>query len=522
MNKDAAMRKLQAFMVIGLILVMLTAMEAIAATRIALVIGNGTYSTAPLKNPVNDATDMAAELKKCGFDVTLKINANHRTMEKSIRKFGKKIRNGKVGLFYYAGHGIQINTQNYLIPIGSEIESEGDVKFEAVNAGLVLAKMEDARNDLNIVILDACRNNPFERSFRSSYSGLAPMDAPKGSLVAYSTAPGSVAADGDGRNGIYTSYFLENIRKPGLTVEQVLKNVRVAVVSETSSKQIPWEASSLMGDFYFRPLKKTTMQPESSHAISDDLKLERESLEREKMELEEERKQIEAQKQKTIQEPSAKIASVHSNVNQAIRSASGSFLIDDFEDKDLFSDNLGQKWWLRLMGKPKAKIAIDLKDAYGGSSASLKIDYSVRGKYDEVLVRVGNFSSLDNCFNLEKFRKVVFYLKGEKKPSFFLKPNKLGMVIISHDGRVKTAELEKFVPYWSKPSVSIAPDTQWQRAEFYFSDFVPTNWTKRNISNYSKELVLDKVISLNFYITSCCNRGHNDTNTIWIDTISFE
>jgi hypothetical protein len=227
------------------------AMSAGAANRTALVIGNSAYKISPLHNPVNDATDIAAILKDCGFNVMLKLNTDHRTMERSIRDFGKKLRDGGIGLFYYAGHGVQVKGRNYLIPIASEIESEADVKFETVDAGLVLGKMEDAQNDLNIIILDACRNNPFARSFRSADKGLAKMDAPKGSIVAYSTAPGSLAADGEGRNGVYTKHLIRNMQNPQITVEQVFKNVRVAVVSETSNKQIPWEASSLIGTFHF-------------------------------------------------------------------------------------------------------------------------------------------------------------------------------------------------------------------------------------------------------------------------------
>ncbi|MDA3791614.1 MAG: SUMF1/EgtB/PvdO family nonheme iron enzyme [Desulfobacula sp.] len=223
-----------------------------ASNRVALVLGNGAYATAPLKNPVNDARDMAAVLKESGFKVILKINASRREMKTAVRTFGKQLRqNGGIGLFYYAGHGLQLNNRNYLVSIGSVIESEGDVEFEAVDAGLILNKMEDAGNDLNIVILDACRNNPFARSFRSSKSGLVQMDAPKGSIIAYATSPGELAADGEGRNGIYTKHLIKNIRNPKLTIEQVFKNVRVAVVTETSNKQVPWESSSLMGTFYF-------------------------------------------------------------------------------------------------------------------------------------------------------------------------------------------------------------------------------------------------------------------------------
>jgi cyclophilin family peptidyl-prolyl cis-trans isomerase len=220
-------------------------------TRTALVIGNSEYTSSPLKNPANDAADMASALRDSGFDVLLRINASQRTMEKAINVFGKKLRNGGIGLFYFAGHGIQVEGSNYLLPVDADIETESDVKYEAVDAGRVLGKMEDAGNDLNIVILDACRNNPFARSFRSLDKGLARMDAPTGSFVAYATAPGSVAADGDGRNGIYTQYLLQYMREPNLSVERVFKKVRLAVIHDTAQKQTPWESSSLVGDFYF-------------------------------------------------------------------------------------------------------------------------------------------------------------------------------------------------------------------------------------------------------------------------------
>jgi len=222
-----------------------------ADKRVALIIGNGDYINAPLRNPMNDATDMATTLKQLGFSVTLKTNADQRTMERAIRSFGKNLRKGGVGLFYYAGHGLQVKGRNYLIPIDAVIESESDVKYSSVNAGLILGKMEDAGNNLNIIILDACRNNPFARSFRNVEQGLAKMDAPTGSILAYSTAPGSVAADGDGRNGLYTEMLLKQMNQPGVDLPHLFMNVRKAVVSATHQKQVPWEASSLIGDFYF-------------------------------------------------------------------------------------------------------------------------------------------------------------------------------------------------------------------------------------------------------------------------------
>ncbi len=254
--------------------------------RLALVIGNGAYQTAPLKNPINDAEDMAATLKKLGFKVILKKNVDQRTMEDSIRHFGRQLRNGGVGLFYFAGHGVQVEGRNYLMPVDAKIESEADVKYEAVDAGWILGKMKDAENRLNIVILDACRHNPYARAFRSDQSGLARMDAPAGSLIVYSTAPGEVAADGPDRNGIFTKHLIKHMMTPNLLIEQVLKRVRIDVARQTNGRQIPWESSSLMGDFYFNSNKSTSkseagkksqIPPESASetqmaSISDDNK----------------------------------------------------------------------------------------------------------------------------------------------------------------------------------------------------------------------------------------------------------
>ena len=175
--------------------------NATSSKRIALVIGNGAYTKAPpLKNPPNDARDMAATLRTLGFDVTSGINTNQRDMKRLIREFGQKLKTGGSGLFYYAGHGVQSKGRNYLIPIDADIQSEAEVEDAGVDASLVLNYMDDAQNGLNIVILDACRNNPFSRSFRSASTGLAQVDAPTGTLIAYATAPGRVASDGTGQN----------------------------------------------------------------------------------------------------------------------------------------------------------------------------------------------------------------------------------------------------------------------------------------------------------------------------------
>ena len=224
---------------------------AICTTRTALVIGNSDYKSSPLKNPENDAKDMAKTLRGLGFEVVERTNADKREMVAAMDEFYQHLKRSEVGLFYYAGHGMQISGSNYLIPVNANISTESDVEFEAVDAGRLLGKMKSAGNSLNIIILDACRDNPFKRSFRSSEKGLARMDAPRGSLLAYATAPGQVAVDGEGRNGLYTKHLLAQMTIPGMTVEKVLKQTRINVVRETRGKQTPWESTSLMGDFYF-------------------------------------------------------------------------------------------------------------------------------------------------------------------------------------------------------------------------------------------------------------------------------
>lgn len=219
--------------------------------KYALIIGNGDYKSSPLKNTKNDATDIAKTLKDKGFKVQRVINANHRKMVTAIRKFGNKLYKGGIGLFYYAGHGVQVKGRNYLVPINADIQDEDDVEFNTVDAGFILTKMESANNTMNIIILDACRDNPFARSFRSASRGLAKMDAPKGSIIIYATSPGSIAADGDGRNGVFTKHFLKLMNKPNLEIAALLREVRREVLRETEGRQLPWESSSLMSDFYF-------------------------------------------------------------------------------------------------------------------------------------------------------------------------------------------------------------------------------------------------------------------------------
>ena len=237
---------------------------------IALVIGNSDYDNIKdLRNPKNDAEAIAKKLQELGFDEVYPYrNLKQKDMKRAIRDFGIRLRavgDDGVGLFFYAGHGVQIKGDNYLIPTDAEIAVPSDVSIEAVLANDVLVTMEGARNRLNLVILDACRNNPFPISaFRNlAPKGLAKMDAARGTLIAYSTSPNQVAEDGTGQNSPYTSALLTAMSEPGVPVELMFKNVRKKVVKITRN-QTPWEASSLTGDFFFNPTEKIEVTDEGS------------------------------------------------------------------------------------------------------------------------------------------------------------------------------------------------------------------------------------------------------------------
>jgi hypothetical protein len=238
---------------LGLLLILLLSTAATASRRTALIIGNAAYVQGPLRNPVNDATAMATSLRQLGFAVALLRNVDLRTMQEAVTTFSQQLRQGGTGLFYYAGHGVQVHGENYLIPLSASIDRVQDVPYEALPVGRILGAMEDAANQTNILILDACRNNPFTRAWRSYQRGLAVVQAIRGSLIAYATAPGEVAYDGDGKNGLYTSHLLQHLATPNLSVEGVFKRVRAGVVNDTEGQQVPWESSSLIGHFSFVP-----------------------------------------------------------------------------------------------------------------------------------------------------------------------------------------------------------------------------------------------------------------------------
>lgn len=234
------------------------------APRIALIIGNGSYgSVAPLDNPVPDAVLMAETLEAQGFKVTMLTDADQVTLNRGIAQFGRDLRDGgkdATGLFYYAGHAVQSFGSNYLLPTDASLTNAADLSLVAVPAQAVLRQMFSAKNKTNIVILDACRNNPFDAIPDLNDNGLAEMKSPTGTFLSYSTAPGAVALDGLEGNSPFTKALARQIPMAGLPIEQIFKNVRVEVIEKTNGAQTPWDASSLTGDFVFKPKKVLSAQ----------------------------------------------------------------------------------------------------------------------------------------------------------------------------------------------------------------------------------------------------------------------
>lgn len=244
----------------SLILVMacgiLWAGMASAESRIALIIANGAYqNTSPLKNPVADGKLMATTLEGMGFKVTLATDLDAKAMKKAMLDFGRALRSSdSVGLFYYAGHAVQVAGENYLMPIDANLQDETEIGIEGVDVNDFLATMNEAQSRIKIVVLDACRNNPFPAASRSAARGLAIVRAPTGTLIAYSTSPGEVALDGTGDNSPYAEALARAMKgETGKPIELVFRQARVAVLESTEGRQTPWDLSSITGDFVLAP-----------------------------------------------------------------------------------------------------------------------------------------------------------------------------------------------------------------------------------------------------------------------------
>ncbi len=243
--------------------------------KTALVIGNAAYPEDVLDNPGNDATDIANALRSLGFEVTLLLDADLRGMDDAIDAFYRQLRQGGVGVFYYAGHGVQVDGENYLIPVDARLSRQNDVRYQALPLGEVLNAMEDSDTQVNVVIIDACRDNPFYRRWRSrnrslsAARGLALEAPPEGTIISFATAPGDVADDGEGRNSPYTASLLRHISNEGEDVAAMFRRVRADVIRATKSEQRPWYQESLIGSFSFNPLSpRVTQRPLTGQSSS--------------------------------------------------------------------------------------------------------------------------------------------------------------------------------------------------------------------------------------------------------------
>jgi len=267
---------------------------AVNEKRLALVIGNSDYqNTVKLPNAANDAIDMAAALRGLGFEVIERVNQDERGMDKAISEFGERLKQAGVGLVFYAGHGVQYNGRNYLVPVDAVIRSEDEIIWDAIDINKILGKFSGAKTSLNIMILDACRNNPFAKDwseFRdvSKDMGLAKIDAPNGTILFYATAPGKVASDGKGRNGLFTEVLLQEIKKPNVEFDALYKSVASKVSSKSGDKQRPYRESSATRDFYFagttdtptpgrQPAVATSVESESGSTKTEAAAREREA-----------------------------------------------------------------------------------------------------------------------------------------------------------------------------------------------------------------------------------------------------
>ncbi len=264
------LRVLRALPLLAALLLVPAQAQAPGDLRLALVIGNAAYpGPAALVNPANDARAMSESLSSMGFTVVTLQDASRAQMADAIAKVRETLRGKQaVGMLYYAGHGLQLDWRNYMVPVDAQLRQASDVAQQAVDLSSVIDAFKAAGNRLNIVVLDACRDNPFAGT--ASGKGLAPLDAPPGTFLAYATAPGNVAEDGDakGGNGLYTQFLLQELAKPTAKIEDVFKRVRLQVRKQSQGRQIPWESTSLEDDFYFNTGQKPPPKPDESAKLA--------------------------------------------------------------------------------------------------------------------------------------------------------------------------------------------------------------------------------------------------------------
>lgn len=351
-----------------------------ASRRVALVMGNSAYRTvAPLPNPANDARLMAEALKSLGFELVggraLTDLAGKADMEQAVQRFGEMVKGAAVGVFFYAGHGVQVDGKNYLVPVGANVAARTQIKYQLLDADYVLDEMAAAGTQVNVVVLDACRNNPFgDRGLRDVAAGLAQIMAPKGTLLAYSTAPGRTAADGAGNNSPFTQALARHIRTPGLRIDDVFMRVGVEVEQKTGGEQSPWKSDNLRGVFCLSGQCGTPQDGISAAAAGNGARIA--ALEKELAE-------------KTALAEQAKA--------QAARIAPQAALIrpDSRQDQYARPDPLAALEWdafwrLGVLHWQDARfeVSLDEKNKAVGSAKSLRVDYSLPPGSSEVLACV--------------------------------------------------------------------------------------------------------------------------------------
>jgi hypothetical protein len=242
-------------------------------SRVALVVGNDAYPQSPLANAVNDAKAVADLLGQAGFNAALKTDATRGELMQAVEAFGQAIGRSevKLGFFYYAGHGAQVDWRNYLLPVDAKVAGAADLPAQCLDLGVLLGHLGKARDKVFVVILDACRDNPFGSDFRLEQKGLSQFDAPVGSVLAFSTAPGSVAADGGGRNGLYSEHLVRELGVKGARIEEAFKRVRLNVRVASQGRQIPWESTSLESEVYLFPTAQKLTEAELERRFAEEL-----------------------------------------------------------------------------------------------------------------------------------------------------------------------------------------------------------------------------------------------------------
>jgi hypothetical protein len=255
--------------------------QAPGDVRVALVIGNSSYASVPLLNPANDAKAMSETLRGLGFTVIEVRDGSKAQMADAIGKVRDSLQGKQgVGMLYYAGHGLQMDARNFMVPVDAKLSKAADVTAQTVEVGSVIEAFKTAGNRMNILVLDACRDNPFGGI--TTGKGLAPLDAPSGTFLAYATAPGNVAGDGDEKsgNGLYTQYLLQELKKPQASIENVFKRVRFAVRKASAGRQIPWESTSLEDDFQFNDGRVVALQRPTALQLQDQFSAEKQDWDR--------------------------------------------------------------------------------------------------------------------------------------------------------------------------------------------------------------------------------------------------